>query len=579
MARASAEQLESAHKAQTDELLLLQEQLSKSAQSAAEHEARGTILSDKVAQAEAALQQMRREQEMASEHHRVKIAALDRTHSEAVSKLASSHESTARDHASKVGRLESEVAAARASAERADVAAESHQEQTAAAFGESRQHALEVERLVRELQDSQAEGAAAKAATEAAQALLDTKALEYQALLAASSAAASEAGELDETMSELTARVQTEKEQRAVAERQAAEHLDALQHTENEVSVLSSLVVEHKEAARKADLTSSEAKKSSAEADRVAAEMSRALAESQAALSELRRGHTTDSTKTEDSQTAREPLDAGGSETDSAGLLRREMAEMEQRMASEVADIARQAAERVMAAEQRLQDTIAMASAAQEEAAELRSALEQAHDEQDDDADADAGKEARLPSEETLSAAFQKSLLATHTGGAGRTEAASSTPVKSGKASRTAAASGGQAEPSPLKADDSLVTTQAKLAISEERLKQARLEARVRASFHQPPWHVCSGIAALLLSQALRTRLVDLQTEGDESLSSAASSLERQHRWDAPHQSEHAVPRLVTLAACRSRRVAIAAGVSPSANGAAPAATRTPGRG
>ena len=36
-------------------------------------------------------------QEMASEHHRVKIAALDRTHSEAVSKLASSHESTVRD--------------------------------------------------------------------------------------------------------------------------------------------------------------------------------------------------------------------------------------------------------------------------------------------------------------------------------------------------------------------------------------------------------------------------------------------------------------------------------------------------
>ena len=577
MARASAEQLESAHKAQTDELLLLQEQMSKSAQSAAEHEARGTILSDKVAQAEAALQQMQREQEMASEHHRVKIAALDRTHSEAVSKLASSHESTVRDHASKVGRLESEVAAARASAERADVAAESHQEQTAAAFGESRQHALEVERLVRELQDSQAEGAAAKAATEAAQALLDTKALEYQALLAASSAAASEAGELDETMSELTARVKTEKEQRAVAERQAAEHLAALQHTENEVSVLSSLVVEHKEAAREADLTSSEAKKSSAEADRVAAEMSRALAESQAALSELRRGPTTDSTKTEGSQTAREPLDAGASDTDSAGLLRREMAEMEQRMASEVADIARQAAERVMAAEQRLQDTIAMASAAQEEAAELRSALE-AHNEQDDDADADAGKEASLPSEETLSAAFQKSLLATHTGGAGRTEPASSTPVKSGRASRTPAASGGQAEPSPLKADDSLVTTQAKLAISEERLKQARLEARVRASFYQPPLLVCSGTAALLLSQALRTRLVDLQTEGDESLSSAASSLERQHRWAAPPIPARRVA-LVTLAACRSRRVAIAAGVSPSANGAAPAATRTPGRG
>ena len=131
-----------------------------------------------------------------------------------------------------------------------------------------------------------------------------------------------------------------------------------------------------------------------------------------------------------------------------------------------------------MAAEQRLQDTIAMASAAQEEAAELRSALEQAHNEQDDDADADAGKEASLPSEETLSAAFQKSLLATHTG-AGRVLAASSTPVKSGRVSRTPAASGGQAEPSPLKADDSLVTTQAKLAISEERLKQARLEARV----------------------------------------------------------------------------------------------------
>ena len=187
-----------------------------------------------------------------------------------------------------------------------------------------------------------------------------------------------------------------------------------------------------------------------------------------------------------------------------------------------------------MAAEQRLQDTIAMASAAQEEAAELRSALEQAHNEQDDDADADAGKEASLPSEETLSAAFQKSLLATHTGGAGRTEPASSTPVKSGRASRTPAASGGQAAPSPLKADDSLVTTQAKLAISEERMKQARLEARVRASFYQPPLLVCSGTAALLLSQALRTRLVDLQTEGDESLSSAASSLERQPRWAAP---------------------------------------------
>ena len=145
--------------------------------------------------------------------------------------------------------------------------------------------------------------------------------------------------------------------------------------------------------------------------------------------------------------------EAQASEEATVAALRSEMAQMERKMAGEVADVARQAAERVTAAERRLQQSLAAAAAANAEASELKNVVA------------------------TMSAAREAARAVAGTPPMQRG------PRKNSGASATGAIGNGKPSPSgalPVTdADDSLVKTQAKLAVSEDALKKARLEARV----------------------------------------------------------------------------------------------------
>lgn len=134
--------------------------------------------------------------------------------------------------------------------------------------------------------------------------------------------------------------------------------------------------------------------------------------------------------------------------------LRSEMAEMERRMAGEVADVARQAAQRVTAAERRLQQSLSTTAAANAEAAELKKIVA-------------TMKEARHAAHAVAGTPPRQRGLRKSPGSAGNVGATGNgRPARSGSSPVT-------------DADDSLVQTQAKLAVSEEALKKARSEARV----------------------------------------------------------------------------------------------------
>lgn len=145
--------------------------------------------------------------------------------------------------------------------------------------------------------------------------------------------------------------------------------------------------------------------------------------------------------------------EAQAAEEATVAALRSEMAEMERRMAGEVADVARQAAERVTAAERRLQQSLAATAAANAEASDLKKVLA------------------------TMSEARQASRAV-----AGTPPQQRGPRKNAGSAGNGGSIGHGQSNSGALPvtdADDSLVKTQAKLAVSEEALKKARLEARV----------------------------------------------------------------------------------------------------
>ena len=150
--------------------------------------------------------------------------------------------------------------------------------------------------------------------------------------------------------------------------------------------------------------------------------------------------------------------EAQAAEEATVAALRSEMVEMEHRMAMEVADVARQAAERVTAAERRLQQSLATTAAAQAEVSELKQVMA------------------------SISEARQTAyaVAGTPPNQRGPRNSKSANPNSNGKGKGAKQSPSGA---SPVtSADDSLVQTQAKLAISEEALKKARLEARVSES-------------------------------------------------------------------------------------------------
>jgi hypothetical protein len=152
--------------------------------------------------------------------------------------------------------------------------------------------------------------------------------------------------------------------------------------------------------------------------------------------------------------------EAQAAEEATVAALRSEMVEMEHRMAMEVADVARQAAERVTAAERRLQQSLATTAAAQAEVSEL--------------------KQVMASISEARQTAYAVAGTPPNQRGPRNSNSKSANPNSNGKGKGAKQSPSGA---SPVtSADDSLVQTQAKLAISEEALKKARLEARVSES-------------------------------------------------------------------------------------------------
>lgn len=586
----------------SDKVVSLEGQLADERETSMQRESECSHLSAKIAKAQEGLATVTQEQEMAAEHHRVKLAALERTHSEAVLKLIAEHEKDLS------GKLESQASewkdqtsTAREAAERASESEEALSQRAKIAEEESRQQATEVARLLVELDAAKAECLTTKAAADTANSIMEqaegalaAKAAEHKQLLDASNVAAQDGAALESAMSTLSERVSTDAALRVAAEQEAAERLAALQDAQSEVAELQAqaelmaaereeLVEEHKLALGAAELDVEEAEKASAQAQvqletvqtehteavevgakhestvfelreqLQSAEASRAAVEEEArahlesatsatrvridnsrayclalrahhqvlasncasclqahsdlqermnALETEHHQHLESTSSHAASSVAAAISEAQAAEEATVAALRSEMAEMERRMAGEVADVARQAAERVTAAERRLQQSLAATAAANAEASELKKVLA------------------------TMSGAGQTSRTVVGT-----------PPAQRGPRKNAGSAGNGNGKPSPpgampvTDADDSLVKTQAKLAVSEEALKKARLEARVSfcarcglASLFRSVDEVAECCPAMCW-QALRTKLIGLRTEGEpDSIGLSGSS-------------------------------------------------------
>ena len=491
----------------SDQILSLQEQLAKEGDGKAEHQERSTVLSTELEKAQTDLAKIAREQEMDAEHHRVKLASLERAHSEAIAALASEHEDNLSvELETQSMAMQEEASTAQEAAERAAEGEQAHVQRADQAEEESRQQAAEVGRLLQELEAMNAECLAAKAiAAEAeasrgqAQAVLAEKAEEHQALVDASKLAAEEGAALESNMTALSDAVSTKDALRAAAEQQAAEHSAALEEAKAELAEFKAQaeltaaehaeqVEDHKVSLSASELDVEEAEKAATEAQvllevvktehmaakEAATSHGSAVSELQeqlatavadlgaeaAAHSELRQ-HVEGLEAVHSDNLANASAQAASSvaaaisyaqtgEKATSTALRREMTEMEERMAAEVADVARQAAERVTAAERRLQQSLATTANAQAQTSELKKVV----------------------------AAMTEAREAAHA-------VAGTPPSQRGAAAKAAKGSNGKGKSSGgashvRSADDSLVQTQAKLAISEDALKKARLEARVR---------------------------------------------------------------------------------------------------
>jgi chromosome segregation ATPase len=269
----------------SDKIASLQEELAIERQAAGEHQTRSSDLSIEVAKVQEDLAKAAREQEMATEHHRVKLAALERTHSEAVSTLVVEHEENLSvELETQALELQNEVSIARDAAEHASETEQAVSLRAEKAEEESRQQAAEVGRLLKELEATRAECLALKAAADVANAsrektdaALAAKDEEHKKLLVASKVAAEEGAALESTMSTLSERVSTDSALRAAAEQEAAESSAALQEAQGEVAELKAqaelvavghaeLVEEHKLALGAAELDVEEAERANVEA-------------------------------------------------------------------------------------------------------------------------------------------------------------------------------------------------------------------------------------------------------------------------------------------------------------------------
>ena len=556
----------------SDKIVSLEGQLAAERETSTQHESECSHLSAEVAKVQEGLATVTQEQEMAAEHHRVKLAALERTHSEAVSKLIAEREKDLCEKLeSQALEWQGQISTEREVAERASESKEALAQRAKIAEDESRQQAAEVARLLVELDAAKAECLATKAAADTASSVMETaevalaaKAAEHKQLLNASNLAEQEGAALESAMATLSERVSTDAALRAAAEQQAAESSAALQDTQSEVAELQAqvelmaaereeLLEEHTLALGAAELDVEEAEKASVQAqeqlERIetehteavqvgvkheltvselreqlqSAEASRAAVEEEArahldsatsaarvriinsrayclprradrllllsnnapwlqahsdlqermnALEAEHHQHLESTSSQAASSVAAAISEAQAAEEATVAVLRNEMAEMERRMAGEVADVARQAAERVTAAERRLQQSLAATAAANAEASELKKVVA------------------------TMSVAGQTSRTVVGTPPAQRG------PRKNaGSAGNGGSIGNGRSTPPgsmPVTdADDSLVKTQAKLAVSEEALKKARLEARV--SFCARSWHLSLVVRACWL--------------------------------------------------------------------------------
>ena len=268
----------------SDKIASLEGQLATECETRSEHESECALLSTKVTKAQDDLATLTQEQEMAAEHHRVKLAALERTHSEAVSNLVAEHETNLSEKLQlQAQEWKDRVSDAREAAEHASGAEEVLAQRAEVAEDESRQQAAEVARLLRELDAVKAEAVASKAAADAANSSMETaeaalcaKEKEHSQLLTASQAAAEQGAALESAMSTLSERVSTDAALRATAEQEAAERQAALEDAQSEVVELKAqaelmvaereeLVEEHKLALGAAELDVAEAEKESAE--------------------------------------------------------------------------------------------------------------------------------------------------------------------------------------------------------------------------------------------------------------------------------------------------------------------------